>query len=106
MRVIVTVSTSTTALPAGVIAGILHFAINDSTGAAVATQDVATGITAEFDALSPGDYTATAIRMDSTGAALGSAVSGAFTIPAVTPADPAMPAATYEAPVSLSVSLS
>jgi hypothetical protein len=52
--------------------------IVSSNGAQVARQDVAVP-TASFD-LPPGDYTATAQRFDSTGAAFGGVASASFTV--------------------------
>lgn len=60
--------------------------IVSSAGAQVARQDVAVP-TADFD-LPPGDYTATAQRFDSTGAAFGGVATAAFTVDAPPPVVP------------------
>ncbi|MDR5813334.1 hypothetical protein QCE62_06975 [Caballeronia sp. LZ033] len=101
MKVTVAVAVVSASLPAGVTAGLLRLAIVDSIGTVVQQQDVS-GTSADFDGLSAGDYTATAQRLDSTGAPLGDAVASPFTVPS----DGSGGATgTYDAPQSITVTV-
>lgn len=93
--VIVSVATTPTAPPSGILAGLLRVALTDASGTVAATQDV-TGAVATFENVSPGTYTASAVRLDSNGNALGGTITGAAVVP-----EPA----TYDAPSSLTVTL-
>jgi hypothetical protein len=95
-KVTISVVTVPTDLPSGITAGALRVAILDLTGATVATQDV-TGVTAAFTGVADGDYVASAVRLDDTGANLGVAVTAAFSVTIVPPV------AQYDAPASLTV---
>lgn len=87
-----------TTLPAGVTAGDLHVVINDASGAEVQAQTVAGSPAAvTFTLTAAGTYAATAQRLDSTGAALG---------PAVVSAAVTIAAATFDAPATVTLTLS
>lgn len=83
-------------LLAGVVAGNFRATITDAANKVVATKD-SDQPTLTFEGLTPGDYTISALRLDSTGAALSTPVNQAFTVPA--------DQATADVPVSITVSL-
>jgi hypothetical protein len=98
--VTLTLTTLTTPLPAGVTAGLINVSLTDNaTGTVFGTQAVAdtNGITATFTAVPDGVYTASAQLVDSTGAALGAAV----TVPVTVATAPT----TFEAPTGMTVTV-
>ena len=120
MNVIVNITTAPVTLPAGAIAGLLALSITDPSGKAVvdtngqaiSVQQVA-GTTATFLNVGPGDYLASAARLDTNGSVMGVQVSQAFTVPApveasasAAPESTAQAAATFEAPQTIIVTLS
>lgn len=116
MNVILNITTTPTALPTGVIAGLLALSITDTSGKPVtdhngqvlAPQQVS-GNTATFANVSPGDYIASVARLDTNGTPIGTAVTQAFTVPAGTADAPAAgvtpSVATYDAPQSVTVTI-
>ena len=121
MNVIVNITTTPTALPAGITAGLLALSITDTTGKPVndangqfiATQQVS-GATATFANVAPGDYVASAVRLDTNGTPIGTPVTQAFTVAApattsgtdITGTTTAPVAPTFDAPQSITVTLS
>ena len=105
MNVTLNVSTTPVALPAGITAGQLSFSItaptgkpvNDANGTPIAAQAVP-GTQAIFANVAPGDYVASAVRMDTSGNAIGVPNSQAFTVPSPV-------VQTYDAPQSITVTL-
>ena len=104
MNVILNITTTPTALPAGVIAGLLALSITDPSGQSVvdangqpiATQQVS-GTTATFANVGAGNYLASAVRLDTNGTPIGAPVTQAFTVTAAAPAP-----GTSTAPASVS----
>ena len=123
MNVILNITTTPTALPAGVIAGLLALSITDPSGQSVvdasgqpiATQQVS-GTTATFANVGAGNYLASAVRLDTNGTPIGAPVTQAFTVAAAAPAPgtstaPASGTAastagpTFDAPQSITVTV-
>ena len=104
MNVTLAVATAPVALPAGITAGPLSLSITDpagnavrtASGTAIAAQTV-TDASAAFADVPPGDYVAVAVRLDTGGNAIGHPITQAFTVP--------VPTATYDAPLSITVTL-
>ena len=104
MNVTITIATAPVALPAGITAGPLNLAITDPAGNAVTnaggTAIVAQTVTdnsAVFADVPPGDYVASAVRLDANGNSIGHPITQAFSVP--------VPTATYDAPQSITVTL-
>lgn len=105
--VTLTVTTTPTALPPGITAGKLTLSITDPNGAPVqdahqqplAAQQV-DGTTATFADVAPGNYLAQAVRLDANGSPIGTPVTQSFSVAA-----PAIPASTFDAPQSITVTL-
>jgi hypothetical protein len=93
------IATVTTPLPAGITAGLINVTLTAASGTVLGTQVVAdtNGITATFTAVPDGTYTASAQLVDSTGAALGAAVTAPVTVTTV--------ATTFEAPSGITVTV-
>jgi hypothetical protein len=72
--VLLQVATVDATLPAGITSGKLRFTLTATVGTVFATQDV-DALTATFSAVVADTYTATAQRLDSTGANLGTPFS-------------------------------
>ena len=119
MNVILNITTTPTALPAGVIAGLLALSItdpsgqsvNDANGQPVTTQQVS-GTTATFANVGPGNYLASAVRLDNNGTPIGAPVTQAFSVAASAAATAAVPdapsaasASTFDAPQSITVTI-
>jgi hypothetical protein len=110
MNVTLNITTTPATLPAGIIAGLLALSItdtagnpvNDANGEPIAAQQVS-GTSATFPNVAPGDYLASAVRLDSNGSPIGTAVTQGFTVAA--PADIGTTAATYDAPQSITVTV-
>ncbi|GAC1405508.1 MAG: hypothetical protein NVSMB6_00150 [Burkholderiaceae bacterium] len=105
MNVILNITTSPLALPTGITAGQLSLAITDVTGKPVNDASgnsisayVGTETQATFVNVAAGDYLATAVRLDTNGNAIGTAITQSFTVPHPT-------VATYDAPQSITVTL-
>jgi hypothetical protein len=79
--VLLQVATVDATLPAGITSGKLRFTLTASAGTVFATQDV-DGTDATFTAVVADTYTATAQRLDSTGANLGTPFSISVTVSA------------------------
>lgn len=94
--VTVTVQTVSTELPVGVSAGVLRIELLQD-GNVVDAQEV-DGVTATFNDVAEGFYTVTAQRLDDAGGALSGVVSTDFDVTGTS-------AETYDAPASLSVSV-
>jgi hypothetical protein len=105
MNVILNITTSPLALPTGITAGQLSLSItdvagkpvNDASGNPIPAQ-VGTDTQATFANVPAGDYLANAVRLDTTGTAIGTAITQSFTVP-----HPSV--ATYDAPQSITVTL-
>ena len=67
------------AMAAGQAAGPIRYTLTDAAGTPTVQDSESASV--EFDGVAPGDYTVTAVRLDSTGAAIGSPVSGSVTVP-------------------------
>jgi hypothetical protein len=115
MNVNINITTTPTALPAGVIAGLLAISItdtaghpvNDANGQALATQQVS-GNSGTFNSVAAGDYIASVVRLDTNGTPLGNAVTQAFSVPTSAPAAPtgtSTPASSYDAPQTITVTV-
>jgi len=104
MNVTITVATAPVALPAGITAGPLSLSITDPTGNAI-TNAAGTAIVAQtvtdnsavFADVPPGDYVASAVRLDANGNSIGHPITQAFSVP--------VPTVTYDAPQSITVTL-
>lgn len=94
--VTVTILTTPTTLPAGIVAGVMRVSLLRD-GAEIDSTD-ATDNTATFTDVEPGAYTVTAVRLDDAGAELSGVVSTDFDVTDTT-------SETYDAPASLSVSV-
>jgi hypothetical protein len=121
MNVIINITTTPTALPAGITAGLLALSItdttgkpvNDANGQSITTQQVS-GATATFTNVAPGDYVASAVRLDTNGTPIGTPVTQAFAVAAavttsgadITGTTTAPAAPTFDAPQSITVTLS
>lgn len=79
MKVTFVIGTVKQDLAPGQVLGDWRFAVVNAEGAPVETKDLPDR-TAVFD-LPPGDYSATAQRFDTTGAAFGSTASATVTVP-------------------------
>ena len=105
MNVTLDVITAPIALLAGVAPGQLSLSItdasgkpvNDTNGNTIAAQRV-DGTSGTFANVPDGTYLASAVRLDSSGNSIGTAVTQAFAIPAPAPT-------TYDAPQSIAVTL-
>ncbi len=97
-KVTAVLATSPAVLPAGVLFGQYKYTILAADGLTVVQSMLSTATSVTFASDVPaGSYTASAVAVDSAGADLGTAVSVAFTVPA---------AATFDAPTSVTVTLS
>ncbi len=67
------------AFPAGTVSGVLVYKIAKADGTPVSEQHVDAS-SASFDVADPGDYVASAGRVDSAGSPLGATVTASFTI--------------------------
>ena len=88
-KALVSVVTQPAPLADGQTAGQFQLTVTrkDGTGTpAVQAVDAVTSAV-EFDNLTAGDYTVVALRLDTTGATIGSSVSADFTVPAGATAD-------------------
>jgi hypothetical protein len=99
-KVIIAIATVVATLPAGIEAGPLRIALLDQAGNVVQAQTL-TGVEATFTGIADGEFTATAVRLDSTGANLGDVITQAFTVALVVPPVPA----TFDAPTGLTISV-
>lgn len=105
MKVTLNIATTPVALPAGVIAGLLALSITDvagkpvtdTNGNPIAVQTV-TDNQATFDNVVPGDYLASAVRLDTAGNPIGTPLTQAFTVP-----QPIV--STFDAPHAITVTL-
>lgn len=115
MNVTINITTTAAALPSGVIAGLLALSItdsaghpiNDASGQPLVSQQVS-GNTATFANVLAGDYIASAVRLDTNGTPIGSAVTQAFSVPAATASvqsEATANTATYDAPQSITVTV-
>jgi len=95
-KVIVSITLVAVALAVGQVAGAMRFTLTPAVGDPVVQDSEAS--TVEFDNVAPGDYTASAARLDSTGAVIGSPVSAPFTVPVPAPT-------TVDAPATITVTL-
>lgn len=103
INVTLAVTTTPTALPTGITAGLLALSITDPAGAPVqdasqqplAAQQV-DGTSASFANVAPGNYLARALRLDSNGNPIGNPVTQSFMVPVPT---------TFDAPQSITVTL-
>ena len=103
-NVVATIATVKQDLPAGqTAAGKFRFQLLDTAGAVVQTQD-SDQLTVTFADVAVGSYTVAAVALDTTGAVLGTAVSGSVVVPE--PVQPAPVVEQFDAPASISVSLS
>lgn len=120
MNVVINITTAPATLPAGMIAGLLALSITDpagqpvldSMGQPISSQQVA-GTTATFANVGPGNYLASAARLDTNGSVMGAQVSQAFTVPApveapasATPESTGQASASFDAPQAITVTLS
>jgi len=123
MNVILNITTTPIALPAGVTAGLLALSITDPSGQSVVdasgqpivTQQV-TGTSATFANVGDGSYLASAVRLDTNGTPIGAPVTQAFTVAAAAPAPGTSTASvsgtaastagpTFDAPQSITVTV-
>jgi len=95
-NVVVTITTVAQVFPVGTLGGLFRYTITDSAGVVV-TQDSAE-LFSTFADVVPGDYIASAQRLDTAGAFLGSAISTKFTVPA--------PTVPVDVPATITVALS
>lgn len=94
--VILSISTTPTALPTGTTFSGYMFTLTD--GKTPVTQTT-TALTSSFASVAPGSYTASAQAIDHAGAVFGPVVSVTLTVPVPAPT-------TFEAPAVLSFTLS
>ena len=100
--------TATTPLPTGSTFGGYLFTLTDNDPAAAFTPMKVTTqeLTASFEGIAAGTFTATCAAVDQNGAPLVPALTLQVTVPADAPAPAPAPAPTFEAPVALSYTLS
>ena len=82
--VLAAIAVASLAVAAGTVAGSFHIELQNSGGTMVASQDVA-DVTAPvtFASVGPGDYQVSAVRLDASGAPIGTpVVSAVFTVAA------------------------
>ena len=96
-NVVVVIATQSLEVDVSVEPGKFRYELIPASGSPV-TQD-SDELTATFNDVAPGSYTATALRLDSAGNSIGSAISAPVVVPAAEPAPAPAPApATATAP--------
>jgi hypothetical protein len=119
MKLAFTIATTTAPLANGITFAGLNVSlsdtagnpVNDSNGAVLVPVSLATApYVASFSNVPDGDYVATATAVDTTGAVIGTPITQAFTLTTTSSGPvvslPTPPVATFDSPVSISVTVS